>query len=154
MKDADNRKYLLIKNLYEMSNLTYGKSSREGDYIILDRLGEFIEEVDRYIKHIRLFDNGKNGDIKAYKDILVFFQNSFCDSFILEDKITKLNNAIKSYKSEEKEHKQKTTLFKIENSNLSNIIDLELKIKKYEHFMPRLRMPSQINHLGNWAQAE
>ncbi|PKL16572.1 MAG: hypothetical protein CVV49_15555 [Spirochaetae bacterium HGW-Spirochaetae-5] len=132
MKDADNRKYLLIKNLYEMSNLTYGKSSRESDYIILDRLGEFIDEVDRYIKHIRLFDNGKNGDIKAYEDILVFFQNSFCDSFILEDKITKLNNAIKSYKSEEKEHKQKTTLFQIESSNSSNIIDLELKIKKYE----------------------
>jgi hypothetical protein len=149
IKDADNRKYILIKNLYELSNITYGKSSSEGDYIIQDRLGEVIEEVDRYIRHIRLFDNGKNGDLKAYEDILVFFQNSFCDTFILEDKIIVLNEAIKSYKSERTEHNKKKILLQIENYNTSNIIDLELKIRKYELVLNHEIIPGIREFLDN-----
>ena len=90
VRAADDRKYYLLKSIYELPDLSYDRGSQQGDYEIRDRAQELLTGIDALYNALKLFDNGKSGDVKAYEDILIFFQNSFIDTFLVMEKFNLL----------------------------------------------------------------
>jgi hypothetical protein len=101
IKSTDDKKYYLTKTLYKLNDLKYEKGTRKSDYAIREVLKDLQNEVDKYYSTIMLFDSGKNGDMKAYEDILIFFDNHFLDAFSIHDKLQLLKKEIGLVKEDE-----------------------------------------------------
>ncbi len=132
IKEADECKYTIARTLYEMSALSYEKGSRKGDYEIRDNVGLVVDEINQYYEQIKLFDNGKNGDMRAFEDILVFFQNSFIDTCIVTDKFSMLKEVILKQEQADKEHNSKLDDSSLERKNNVFVSELAKQINGNE----------------------
>lgn len=94
VKKADDLKFLLSRELYELSDISYRQGSRKGDFDIRDSVKELSGELTKYLGYIRLLENAKQGQIGAYEDILIFFQNSYLDYCSVDDRLEKLKESI------------------------------------------------------------
>jgi|GEM_PF-3453160 len=153
IKDGSEKKYILARSFYELGGLSYEKGSRKGDYEIRDRVVEIVAEINRYYEHIKLFDNGKNGDIRAYEDILVFFQNSLIDSRLIDDKTSALREEIARQEREDRLHNARHAGTPLERKKNAYVTELEKSLQRFEDQLrtvvePRLReFLNDVNHI-------
>ena len=149
VNEADEKKHILLKCLYELGNISYEKGSRPGDYAIRDRVIKIREVLTSYYETIKIFDSGKNGDIKAYEDIMVFFENSFIDSYLLGDQVIALKSEISSQKEEDRRHNEKHAGTPIERKKNIYVTDLEKQIKALEFQLQTKLIPHLHNFLND-----
>lgn len=153
IKEADEKKFLLAKNLYELNILSYEKGSRKGDYVIRDRVKDVNEELNRYYDTIKLFDNGKNGDIKAFQVLLEFYNKNFIESSnidiklqLLKDEVSRQEKADQenNLKHSESGHQRKKNLYIAELLKEVKAFDYRLKVGVTEQLQNFL---NDVNHL-------
>lgn len=94
MKDTDEKKYILVRELYDINNISYDKGSRKDDYIIRDLLQEISRTLEEYYEMIKYFDNAREGNIKVLEEIIMFFEREYIDSSTLKGRINALKNEI------------------------------------------------------------
>ena len=146
VRETDDRKYLLLKSVYELPDLSYDRGSRQGDYEIRDRARELLTAIDALYDALKLFDNGKSGDVKAYEDILVFFQNSFIDTFVVMEKFNLLKHEIDGQSSGATDEKSEDPSGGgVKWNDSAFLADLKGKLKLFEtrivfDIAPKLRM--------------
>lgn len=106
IKRADELKYLLGKMLYEMSDISYQKGSRRGDFEIRDAVKALSEELTGYMGTLRMMDDARQGYIKAYGDIMVFFQNNFFEYCSVDRRLETVLSAIEDQQSLDRIHNE------------------------------------------------
>jgi len=152
-KEADEKKFLLAKNLYELNSLSYENGSRSGDYLIRERVKDVCEEVNRHYDTVKLFDNGKSGDIKAYQEILEFNNKNFIDSSSIEIKLQLLKDEISKQEKADQEHnlehsqsghQRKRNLYVAELLKEIKILEYRLKIGVTQQLQNFL---NDVNHI-------
>lgn len=142
-KEADDKKHLLVKQLYGIGDLAYVKSSRRGDYELQDLVKDVHDELHRYYATVKLFDPRVSGANATYEEIIVFFMNNVFETFVLGDRIRWLKEMLFSLKDDT----GVDSPGRAEVRNISRtpyLIDLEGKVKQLEvkltmEIMPRLR---------------
>lgn len=153
IKEASEKKYILARSFYDLGSINYEKGSRKGDYEIRDRVLEVVAEINRYYEHIKLFENGVHGDIRAYEDIPVFFQNNVIDSRIIDDKIAAVRDEIARQEREDLLHNDKHAGTALERKKNAYVADLETSLRRLETQLdtvvePRLReFLNDVNHI-------
>jgi hypothetical protein len=104
LREADDLHHNLARFLYESANLSYDKGSRRGDYTLRDRVNDLNEMMMKFYDTVKLFANARHGDVRAFGDILVFFENSFFEFNIIEYKISVLKEEIQHQLEEDKNY--------------------------------------------------
>ncbi|HMB19471.1 MAG TPA: hypothetical protein VKQ10_00245, partial [Spirochaetota bacterium] len=94
IKDTDEKKYILVRELYEINNISYDKGSRKDDYIIRDLLQEISRTMEEYFEMIKYFDNAREGNVKVLEEIIMFFEREYIDSSTLKGRINALKEEI------------------------------------------------------------
>ena len=146
VRAADDRKYYLLKSIYELPDLSYDRGSQQGDYEIRDRAQELLTGIDALYNVLKLFDNGKSGDVKAYEDILVFFRDSFIDTFVVMDKLKLLKAELdRPSGGETGDNRGKTPGDGVKWNDSNVLADLKQKLKLFEtrivyDIAPRIRL--------------
>jgi len=83
LRDTDNKKHLLVREMSELKNISYERGSRESDYFIRKLLHDVRETIQQYHDMIKYFTIGMNGDVRVLEDIKFFFEKYYLDSSIL-----------------------------------------------------------------------
>jgi len=94
MKDTDEKKYILVRELYDINNISYDKGSRKDDYIIRDLLQEISRTLEEYYEMIKYFNNAREGNVKVLEEIIMFFEREYIDSSNLTGRINALKDEI------------------------------------------------------------
>jgi hypothetical protein len=153
INDAQDQKRALVQKIHAFDNLNYEKGSQKDDYLIRELIKGIEDDLDRYRGAIGLFDYGRNGDLKAYEDILIFFVKNFIDKFNISDKLKLLNMAIAEVEGKKKEVPLKYAGRDVIRKTNLYIVELHKKLKNfeiqlYDNFKPSLRkFLNDVNHI-------
>ena len=105
LRDTDNKKHLLVREMYELKNISYERGSRESDYFIRKLLKDVRDTIQQYHDMIKYFMIGINGDVTVLEDIKIFFEKYYLDSSILLSCINLVKSEINQHEYTEKERK-------------------------------------------------
>ncbi|MFH0974478.1 MAG: hypothetical protein V1874_01705 [Spirochaetota bacterium] len=93
-------KFLLRKAIYEMDELSYEKGTRSGDYIIRRIIQEINEELKLFDSHVKTCEIDIKSNSSSLKETLLFFENRYLYTFLLQEKINSLKQELINQQNE------------------------------------------------------
>ena len=96
LRDTDDKKYILVRELYEINNISYEKGSSDRDYAIRDMLQDTRRAIETYHDMVKYYDNAREGDSRVLEEIIIFFEKNYIDSSTLNDCIESLKIELNS----------------------------------------------------------
>ncbi len=125
LREADDKKYILGKELFEVNNLSYERGSRKNDYTIRDRLRDISTTIDQYYDMVKYFDNAGDSNIRIFEEILMFFESNYIDLLTLNGQIEALKSEIENQEAEHPDNEKSTG--NGDSSRQTNVYIFQLK---------------------------
>lgn len=107
VRTADEKRDKLLDIINRLAELSYDKGTRAGDLAIRKYLSEMTGEVEQYYRKTRAFANAKGGEIYAYQEILVFFNESYLEKYRLSTMIDALRREMADQERKNQEENPK-----------------------------------------------
>ncbi len=79
IRETDEDRHALETQIYQLNAVSLQKGIKQDDYSVRDKLSGINAEFNRYYEYLRLFELGRNGDVRAIEDILYHFEINYLD---------------------------------------------------------------------------
>lgn len=106
LKMTEEKKSRVLDIYNQLSRFSYDRGTREGDFVLRERVQRVASEVDLQYKKIRTLSNYKGGDEDIFYDILVFFNDRYFENNLLEGHIDLLKQVMEQ--EDKIDHDEKT----------------------------------------------